>query len=64
MQLLERAHEFEAQGVRVVHFEVGEPDFPTATPIVEAGRQALADGATKYTSALGIPQLREQISDF
>ncbi len=62
MEVVRRAAEFEAQGTRVVHFEVGEPDFATAEPIVEAGRQALLDGRTKYTEATGIIALREAIS--
>lgn len=62
MELMERAEQLEAAGYRVVHFEVGEPDFATAGPIVEAGRQALAEGYTKYTHALGIRALREAIS--
>jgi len=36
MQLMERAKALEAQGHKVVHFEVGEPDFETAAPIVAA----------------------------
>ena len=63
MQVLDRAAQFEAQGKTVVHFEVGEPDFPTAAPIVEAGGRALHEGHTKYTSATGIPALREAIAD-
>ena len=63
MELMERAGQLEALGHRVVHFEVGEPDFATAAPIVEAGRRALAEGRTKYTHALGIAGLREAIAD-
>ena len=37
----------------VVHFEVGEPDFNTAAPIIEAGKRALEEGFTKYTNAVG-----------
>ncbi len=62
MELMERAGQLEALGHRVVHFEVGEPDFATAAPIVEAGRRALAEGRTKYTHALGIAGLREAIA--
>ena len=61
MQLMERAKALEATGLEVVHFEVGEPDFETAQPVVEAGQRALAAGHTKYTQALGIPALRERI---
>ncbi|MFV2089253.1 MAG: aminotransferase class I/II-fold pyridoxal phosphate-dependent enzyme [Pseudomonadales bacterium] len=64
MQLMERAKKFELEGYRVVHFEVGEPDFPTADPIVAAGHQALAEGRTKYTQALGIPELRARIAAY
>ncbi len=63
MQLMERAKAIEASGHRVVHFEVGEPDFVTAGPIVQAGIDALQAGETKYTQALGIPELRERIAE-
>ena len=61
MEVLERAAFHESQGLRVVHFAVGEPDFATAKPIVEAGQRALAEGNTKYTAATGILELREAI---
>ena len=63
MALLARAHELEAQGRSIIHMEVGEPDFPTAEPIVEAGHQALIDGRTRYTAATGIPELRRSIAE-
>jgi len=62
MRLLARAGELEAEGRQVVHMEVGEPDFPTAGPIVEAGRRALAAGKTRYTPARGLPRLRSAIA--
>jgi len=64
VELLERAKALEAEGRHVIHLEVGEPDFPTAAPIVAAAHAALDAGATKYTQALGIPQLRERIADY
>lgn len=64
VELLERAKALEAAGHRVVHLEVGEPDFPTAAPIVDAAHRALDAGATGYTQALGIPELRERIARF
>jgi aspartate/methionine/tyrosine aminotransferase len=64
MALLARAKELEAQGRDIVHMEIGEPDFDTAAPIVEAGRKALAEGRTHYTPAQGLPVLREAICDF
>jgi aspartate/methionine/tyrosine aminotransferase len=62
MRLLERAREIEARGRRVVHMEIGEPDFPTPPPIVEAGRRALAEGRTHYTASRGLDRLRMAIS--
>tara|TARA_A100001015_G_scaffold316728_1_gene431810 strand:+ start:1917 stop:3149 length:1233 start_codon:yes stop_codon:yes gene_type:complete len=64
MQLAQRASEFEAAGKTVVHFEVGEPDFQTAEPVVEAAKSAIDLGRTKYTVALGIPELRDRISQY
>ena len=64
MALLARARELEAQGRSIVHMEIGEPDFPTPEPILAAGQRALAAGHTHYTPALGLPALRQAISDF
>ena len=64
MQLMERAKALEERGHKVVHFEVGEPDFATAEPIVRAGQDALAEGHTKYTQALGTPALRAKIAAY
>ncbi|MEZ5561213.1 MAG: aminotransferase class I/II-fold pyridoxal phosphate-dependent enzyme [Pseudomonadales bacterium] len=64
VELLERAKALELEGHRVVHLEVGEPDFPTAEPIVAAAHRALDAGATKYTQALGTPALRERIAAY
>ena len=62
MALLARAKELEAAGHTIVHMEIGEPDFPTAAPIVAAGQQTLAEGRTRYTPAAGLPELRQAIS--
>ncbi|HLT05677.1 MAG TPA: pyridoxal phosphate-dependent aminotransferase [Pseudomonas sp.] len=64
MALLARAHELEAAGHDVIHLEIGEPDFTTAEPIIAAGQAALAAGHTRYTSARGLPQLREALAGF
>ncbi len=64
MELMARAHALEAEGRSIVHLEVGEPDFATAAPILEAGRRFLAGGHVHYTAALGLSQLREAISGF
>lgn len=62
MDILARARALEAQGRSIVHMEIGEPDFPAAPGIVEAGIAALKAGHTHYTSALGLPVLRETIA--
>ncbi len=62
MDLLARARRLEAEGLSIIHMEVGEPDFTTPAPIVEAGRRALAEGRHHYTPATGLPALREAIA--
>ncbi|MCB1736330.1 MAG: pyridoxal phosphate-dependent aminotransferase [Gammaproteobacteria bacterium] len=64
MDLLARARRMERDGRSIVHMEIGEPDFPTPGPIIAAGRQALAEGRTHYTPALGLPALREAIASY
>jgi aspartate/methionine/tyrosine aminotransferase len=64
MDVLARAHALEAAGRRVVHMEIGEPDFTAPAPVVEAGVRAIRDGLTAYTATLGLPALREAIADF
>jgi len=63
MDVLERAKEIEYQGNSVIHFEVGEPDLPTPKVICDKAIEAINLGETKYTSSLGIPELREAIAD-
>ena len=64
MELMARAQALEAEGRSIIHLEVGEPDFATADPILEAARRFLTGGHVHYTAALGLHQLREAISGF
>ncbi len=64
MDILARARAMEAAGRSIIHMEIGEPDFPTPSPIVAAGIRALSEGRTHYTPAMGLPALREAISAF
>ena len=64
MDLVDQAQRLEAAGTDVVHMEVGEPDFISAEPILAAGAAAIRSGHTRYTSALGLPALREGISAY
>ena len=56
-----KANELRAQGVDVVNFGVGEPDFPTPANIGAKGIEAIQKGFTKYTPSAGIPDLRKAI---
>ncbi len=62
MAILARARALEAEGRDIIHMEVGEPDFATPAPVVEAGIAALRAGLTHYTPALGLPALRARIA--
>jgi aspartate/methionine/tyrosine aminotransferase len=64
MDILAQAKALQAQGRDVIHMEVGEPDFDTAAPIIEAGIEALKQAKTHYTPALGLPELRQAIADW
>ncbi len=61
MDVLSRAHQLEATGRRVIHMEIGEPDFTAAPQVVEAAVRALRDGRSAYTATLGLPALRQAI---
>ncbi len=50
-----------AQGIDVIGFGAGEPDFDTPVHIKEAAIQAINDGFTKYTPASGTLQIKEAI---
>jgi aspartate aminotransferase len=63
-EVLARARAMEAAGAKVIHLEIGEPDFPTAPHIVEAAVEALRAGQTHYVPAPGIPPLREAVVSF
>jgi aspartate/methionine/tyrosine aminotransferase len=63
MDVLARAHQLEAAGRRVIHMEIGEPDFTAAPRVVEAAGRALRDGRSAYTATLGLPALREAIGE-
>ena len=57
------ASELKAQGVSIVDFGAGEPDFPSPAVAVEAACRALTDGFTKYTPGSGIPELRAEVAE-
>ncbi|MFN8176989.1 MAG: pyridoxal phosphate-dependent aminotransferase [bacterium] len=63
-EVLARAKKLEAQGRKIVHLEIGEPDFATPANVVEAGIQALRDGWTHYGPSAGLPQAREAVAEW
>ena len=63
-EVLARAKAMQAAGHKIIHLEIGEPDFPTAPHIVEAAVEALRAGHTHYVPAPGIPPLREAVAAF
>ncbi len=62
-EVLARAQALEAKGRKIIHLEIGQPDFDTFQNISEAGRQAIAEGRTRYTPPAGMPALKEAIAE-
>jgi aspartate/methionine/tyrosine aminotransferase len=62
--VLGQARALEAEGRRIVHLEIGEPDFPTPQHIVDAAMEGLRAGHTHYVPAAGTLELREAVSAF
>lgn len=60
--VLAKAQELERKGEKIVHFEIGQPDFPTPRHIAQAGITAIKSGKTYYTPSLGIHDLRVAIA--
>ena len=63
-EVLVRAKALEAQGRKIIHLEIGEPDFDTPAHIVQAAEEGLREGHTHYVPAPGLPELRQAVVDF
>lgn len=63
-EVLARAKALEAKGKKVIHLEIGEPDFDTPQNIKQAAIKALNEGYTHYTPAAGIMQVREAVANY
>ena len=61
--VLGRALQLEKEGREIIHFEIGQPDFPTFENICEAGIQAIRSGKTRYTPPAGMIELRAAIAE-
>ena len=61
LEITAKAKQMKNQGISVVSFGAGEPDFNTPEPILFAAQQAMEQGFTKYTPASGMPELKQAI---
>lgn len=64
MKILGQAKQLEAEGRDIIHMEIGEPDFPSLPCVHQAAMAAAEQGVTHYTPTLGLPVLRQKLSDF
>lgn len=62
-QILAEAQQLESRGRQMLHFEIGEPDFPTPSNISNAAIEAIKNNKTKYVNSLGINELRKAACD-
>jgi aspartate/methionine/tyrosine aminotransferase len=62
-KVFEKAARLEAQGKKIIHFEIGRPDFDTPTHVKEAAKTALDKGFVHYTPNLGTLELRQALSE-
>src|SRR5204862_6334335 len=63
MKVAADAEKLRSEGVDIVDFGAGEPDFPTPDNIKKAAIQALADNFTKYTPAGGTAELKKAVCE-
>ena len=61
LQMATIAAEMKSKGIDVINFSVGEPDFNTPKNIIEAAKDAMDQGYTKYTAGPGMIEFREAI---
>ncbi|MEN8222366.1 MAG: pyridoxal phosphate-dependent aminotransferase [Acidobacteriota bacterium] len=62
--VLAKANELESSGKRIIHLEIGQPDFQTFGNISRAGTDAIMRGETRYTPSAGIPALKKKIAEY
>jgi aspartate/methionine/tyrosine aminotransferase len=62
-EVLARARALEAEGRRIIHLEIGQPDIQTFDNVGSAGIRAIKQGRTRYSPPAGIMKLREVIAE-
>lgn len=63
-EVLAKARKLESQGVKVIHMEIGEPDFASPARVIGAAAKALHQGQTKYCAAGGMSTVQEVIAEY
>ena len=63
LEMTSRAADLRSKGIDVINLSVGEPDFNTPEHIIQAGKEAMDDGFTKYTAGSGMIELRQAICE-
>lgn len=63
-EVLKKAKELEMKGKKIIHLEIGEPDFSTPQHIIEAAKKALDEGYTHYGPSQGLLELREAVAEY
>jgi len=63
-EVLAKAKKLEAEGKKIIHLEIGEPDFDTPENISNAAIDAIKKGFTHYNPSPGLPELRQTIADY
>ena len=62
-EVLAKARRLEAEGMDVIHLEIGEPDFDSPANVIDAGSDAVRNGFTHYNPSPGYPELRDRIAE-
>lgn len=62
--LLSKARDMERTGKRIVHFEIGDPDFESPRQAIEATKKALDENFTHYTDSIGLLEFREEVRKY
>ncbi|MCR4325547.1 MAG: pyridoxal phosphate-dependent aminotransferase [Patescibacteria group bacterium] len=62
--LMAKAQEMERAGRKIIHFEIGDPDFNTPAHVIEAAKDALDANLTHYTNSMGLREFREAVVDY
>lgn len=63
LEMTSRAADLRSKGIDVINLSVGEPDFNTPEHIIQAGKEAMDEGFTKYTAGSGMIELRRAICE-